>query len=79
MIPEEQFIGHFNSQEYSYIITKNYINTEVEQIRLYHQRSMMVHPIKKPTNKKNLFPKILILIIALLAILRKLRVYPFIK
>ena len=38
MIPEEQFIGLFNSEEDPYIINKNYIDTEVEQIRLYHQR-----------------------------------------
>ena len=44
MIPEEQFIGHFNSEEDPYVITKDYINTEVEQIRLYHQRYVPPNP-----------------------------------
>ena len=40
---------------------------------------MMVHPIKKTAKKKSPVLKIIILIIALLAILKKLRVYPFKK
>lgn len=36
MIAEEEFVGEFPGEHYT--ITKSYIETEVDQIRLYHQR-----------------------------------------
>lgn len=36
MIPEEEFLGTFENENYT--ITKNYIETEVDQIKLYHTK-----------------------------------------
>lgn len=42
MIPENQFVGKFDTENYT--IFKEYIDTEVPQIRLYHTKYIPQNP-----------------------------------
>lgn len=42
MIPEDEFVGKFETE--SYVIYKQYIETEVPQIKLYHTKYSPQNP-----------------------------------